>query len=134
MTVPARGLLAVAAALALLVACGDGDDISGPVPGTLVVSLATPHADDGAMLVRLTGPEITNVTAADANLYLYAVGTGPLTVVLVGDLAAGDLLELRVPDVGDVGAYSATVLEVAARSNDLRASLGGYALTVSHRD
>lgn len=112
---------------------GDQDDIAGPIPGTLVVSLSTPNADDGAIVIRVGGPGgITGVTAQDPGLYLHWVQTGnTVTVVLVGDLAGGGILEVSVPDVGDVGSYYGSVLEVADRSSALRASLEGYALTIA---
>jgi hypothetical protein len=116
-----------------LSACG-GDDSSGPegpTPGFLTVALATPNADDGAILLTLGGPDMTQIAATDGSLYFrYAQGTGTVVAVLVGDLQDGALLRFHVPDVGAAGSYSAAITQVADRGNALRASLAGYALTV----
>jgi hypothetical protein len=130
-----RGIARMMAGLALvlcLTGCGDGSTgPEGPTPGTLTVTLTTPNADDGAILLTVSGPDMTQVTAADGSLYFrHAGGTGAVTAVLVGDVQAGSLLTFHVPDVTAAGSYSATITQVADRSNTVRASLAGYALTV----
>lgn len=128
-------LLIGAASAAALTACtGDGNGgppPTGPTAGTFAVTLSTPNADDGAIVFRVTGPGITQVTKAVASHYMHFDQSGTsLTVVMVGDLADGTLLTFRVPDVSAVSSYSATVLEVADRTNELRGSLGTYGLSV----
>ncbi|MGK7313369.1 MAG: hypothetical protein ACN0LA_14135 [Candidatus Longimicrobiales bacterium M2_2A_002] len=133
--------LAAASILVLGTAC-DGDDPVGPEPGTLEVRLATPFADDAALLVRVTGPDLGlydggfhTQLAVDPGLYFHPVWhTGGVTVVLVGDLAAGPLIRFPVSNVDRVASYTATVLQAADRSNALRESVGGYALTVVRVD
>ena len=48
-----RMMLAAAVVVSAGLACGEGT--TAPVPGTLVVSLATPNADDGAILFTVLG-------------------------------------------------------------------------------
>lgn len=130
-------LVATAASFAISGAAGCGDDDSsgpidpGPTAGTLTVTLTTPNADDGAILFEVTGPDMTQVTAADPSLYFrYSEADGAVTAVLVGDVTGRDVLSFRVPDVDAVGSYTASMVDVADRSNELRDSLAGYALTV----
>ena len=125
-----RFLLAGAAALALTVACRDA---SGPVAGALTVQLETPHLDDGALVLTLSGPgEITEVTAAGADARAFAREAGGITKVAVfGALAAGPVLRFAVPDVRKAGEYVATVVQVADRSNDLRPITADYRLKVA---
>jgi len=128
--------IALCAFLSTTVACGDDDNGStgpdDPVAGTLTLSLVTPHADDGALLLRLEGPDMTQVGLAAGTLYLrFLEDQAGLTAVFVGDVTSGDMLTFRVPDVSRVGSYSATLLEVADRANALRGSLAGYTLTVA---
>ena len=123
-----RGLL-----LAGLAACGGDGGTADPVPepGTLVVSLTTPNADDAAILLRITGPGITQVAAANAGQYMKVLLEGDdLTAVLVGDLASGALIRFHVPDVGAVASYASSVLQVANETNALRGSTGGYLLAL----
>ena len=46
--------------LALASACGDGGptEPAGPVPGVLKIALATPNADDGALLFTVSGGSV----------------------------------------------------------------------------
>jgi len=123
----------VRAAAGLLVAgmisCGGDEGPTGPEPGSLVVSLVTPNADDAAILFRVTGTGITNVTASGAGRYLAVVQEGnTLTAVVVGASLAGPLIRFDIPDVGARSSYVATVLQVADGVNALRGSLSGYLL------
>lgn len=128
--------IALCAFLSTTVSCGDDDNGStgpdDPVAGTLTMSLTTPNADDGALVLRLEGPDMTQVGLAAPALYLrFLEDQSGVTAVLVGDVSEGALLTFRVPDVERVGSYSATPVEVADRANALRGSLAGYTLTVA---
>jgi len=74
---------------------------------------------------------MTQIAVDDTSLYVrYAQDGTTVTAVLVGDLQGGALVTFHVPDVDTVSSYSATITQVADRSNVLRGSLTGYALTV----
>jgi hypothetical protein len=129
------GLLMSAVSAVGLVACGgDGNgDLSptGPTAGTFAVTLSTPNADDGAIVFRVNGPGITQITNGNPAHYMHFDQAGSaITVVIVGDLEDGTLLTFRVPDVDAASSYGATVLEVADRTNELRGSVGTYGLSV----
>jgi hypothetical protein len=100
----------------------------------LVVRLATPHGDDGAMTFEVNGGPIDSATALNGSLRLFTRRAAGSTVVgaVVGTLANGAVVTLHVPNVGAAASYTAIVLEVADREDALRASLAGYALTVTH--
>jgi len=85
------------------------------------------------MTFEANGPPIDSATAATAGLRLFTRRADGSTVVgaVVGALANGAVITLHVPDVGAAARYSATVVEVADRGDALRASLTGYALTVT---
>jgi len=128
-----RWLFAVAALL-LGAACSDAPTgTGGPGAGTLIVRLTTTHTDDGAVLFELSGPSIESVVAVNASLRLFTRRANDSTIVgaVVGVVANGAVVTLRVPDVGAAARYTARVLEVADRDDVLRASLAGYALTVN---
>lgn len=121
---------AVALALAVGVACDD-DAAMGPeaTAGTMIVSLTTPNLDDGAIMFTVSGGEIDSPALLDIDHVLYLMeGTNTITAIIVGDIDAGELLEFDVPDI-DV-TYTATITQVADRTNDLHESLTGYGLTV----
>jgi hypothetical protein len=129
---PARWILATVAALSIGAACSSDSTGGAAQPGTLTLRLATPHADDGAMIFEVSGPPIDSVIVANASLRLFTRREGGSTVsgAVVGALTGGAVVTLHVPDVGAASGYTARILEVADRQNGLRTSLTGYALTV----
>jgi hypothetical protein len=122
------------AALVFGLACAR--DASGPgepaEAGTLSLRLSTPHADDGAVLFEVSGPPIDTLLAASGSLRVFMRRADGSTVIgaVVGVVAEGPVVTLRVPDVGAAARYTARIREVADRDAALRASLTGYALTV----
>jgi len=121
---------AVALVLAVGVACDD-DAAFGPeaTAGTMIVSLATPNLDDGAVMFTVSGGEIDSPALLDVDHVLYFVeGTNSITAIIVGDIEAGELLEFDVPDIEVT--YTATITQVADRLNDLRELLTGYSMAV----
>lgn len=121
------------AAGALLACGGGGSEPNEPLPGVLTVSLTTPNADDAALLLTLTGPAAPSaVTAADPALRVFLAGPpGPATsLVVTGAMTDGAILTLQVPDVRQVKEYTATLVEVASTTYQVR-PLTGYRLRVS---
>ncbi len=116
-----------------LLACGGGDGPTAPEPGTLEVRLTTPNANDRAMLVTVAGPEpIQSVSGPVGGALVFhgRVSGAQATIAVFGPLAGGVVARVAVPDVGRVGAYTVTIVEVADDANQLRASLAGYSLTI----
>lgn len=103
-----------------------------PEPGQLTVRLTTPLGDDGAIVVEVRGPNVTQVQLSDNTMFLLAehVDSATQRFVILGDLQSGPLATFHVPDIHAVRAYSATAVEVASRDNTVRSSLEGYALTI----
>ncbi len=128
-----RRLWILAVAALLLDSTGCGDSGSPTRPGTLRVSLTTPHSDDGAMLFEVNGPAIDTMAPVNASYRLFTrrIGTTAVRAVLAGPLAAGTVVTLEVPDIGAAGSYTATLAEVVDRQNQVRPSLGGYGLSVA---
>jgi hypothetical protein len=116
-----------ALALLALTACQDGP--TRPEPGVLTLSLTT-AADDRAVIVSVQGPEaMDRVEAANAAYAVHSRGTGTsFRAAVFGRLASGPLLRFAVPDVNKATSYTATVVEMADASNQLRA---GTAPTVT---
>jgi len=127
-----RWILALVAVLLGGVACSNDATGGDTRAGTLALRLTTPHADDGAMTFRVSGPPIDSALAINGSLRLFTRREDGSTVVgvVVGALDNGAVVTLHVPDVGAAAGYAARVLEVADRQDALRASLAGYALTV----
>jgi hypothetical protein len=128
-----RALLALALAGAAAGACRDGTMAPAASPTILRVDLRTPNPDDGAVIITLRGPGMSNVASASSGYLAYTRVTGPeeTRVIVVGDLKAGALVTLEVAPGHARSDYTATVQQVAARSDRLRDDLTGYDLSVT---
>ena len=136
-TTRARSAALLAAMLATSISCGDEptgpDPVEQPTPGTLTLSIDSPHDDDRALLLRVVGPDsMVAVQLEAAGLTMHARGEGndTLRVALFGAIADGALLRFSVPDTRTAAGYSATVLEASGPAAALRTPATGYTLTI----
>lgn len=108
---------------------GTGVDTSGPV----TVTLATPSADDGALLVVITGPAISDLRASSNSYQVFwrAAGANETRVIVVGDILAGPLFTAKTPAGSAPSDLTATVTEVSNRADALRPSVAGYSLSIT---
>ena len=121
--------------LLAVMSCGPDAPIGLPEPGALVVSLATPHGDDGAVVFSLRGEEMGPPVALNPahSVFVLSQDTdrGVIRIAVIGERLTGQLVAFDVPDVRRVKAYSATVVEVADHANLVRDELQGYQARVS---
>jgi hypothetical protein len=103
----------VVAALILLAACSGG---TGPTAGTLSVSLSTPHLDDGAVLLTISGGPVDSVEAAGHRVYSSQPDANTLRLILAGALGSGTVALIHVPDTRQVARYTLVLSQAAARS------------------
>lgn len=132
---PARAALCVALALAGSACRQDAGVSSARSSGKLIVSLDTPYADDGAVLVSLTGEGSVAPVALDPAVRLFVLpgdpASGETRVAVLGTRLAGALFGFQT--TGD-GAWQARVLDAADTRNRLRTDLGGYVVRVDPED
>ena len=104
-----------------------------PKAGFLIVRLASPTSDDGAIVFEIRGPAAGTALASDTAMWIVGESVDSTTrrIVLAGDLETGPLVTFAVPDVSTAPLYSAIVLEVANRDNAVRSSIGAYKLTIA---
>jgi len=124
--------MALAAAV-LLAAVACSDSTTPPTPGVVTLSLVTPNADDGAMALVLTGPGITSIASGSGAYAVYWRVVSPMEarVIVVGDLSNGVLATAQVAEANRLTGYHVGILEVATRSDAVRASTAGYAITLA---
>lgn len=122
--------LLLGSALALMAVAGPScESVNAPEPGTLSVSLTTPNTGDAGILFTVFGT-VTDVSVSGSSYTLFSrLGSGEARVLVFGNLQTGPVVTIDVPDVGAVASYSATVLDVIGRSNDVRSSHAGYEIT-----
>lgn len=104
------------ALMVLAAACGDsGQNPSGA--GDLLVSYYAGTADAGAMVLVITGGPVENVSAVGNQAVSFASPYPTTTrVVVIGEATTGDLLRIRVPDVGQAASYTVRVEQVADKT------------------
>lgn len=123
--------LAVAlCALVFSLGCGTKQPI-GPVAGKLVITLTSPGAADGAVLLRLVGP-VDEVEAAGN----YLVESAPLAdgitrIVVVGTITTGPVARISIPDMSQASQYFGLVEQVADRGSFALLSVAGYSVTIA---
>lgn len=112
---------------------GGGGGGGGGNAGTATVSLTSPNADDGAVLVTVNGTGLSNVRPPNSSYQVFwrLASANVLKVAVVGDLATGPLFTVDVPDITNLSGYSGTVDEAASRTDALRGSLTGYSISVA---
>lgn len=130
-----RRLLLPLVLLALASACGDGGptEPAGPTPGVLKIALATPNADDGALLFTVSGGRVSTVDAAAAGYQIYTAQPDTMTtrILVTGDIGAGEVVRIHVPDTRTAAAYHATIAQAASRTTFAQRALTGYSLAVA---
>ncbi len=125
-----RATLAIALGLAAAACGGDAPDPTPkPVSGEVTVVLATPFVgQDGGMVIRVSGP-VDTVTAL-GGYQVSSIRQDDLTrVVVTGNIGAGDLIRIKVPDLSQLGSYAAFVEQAAARNTYVLLDVSGYGLT-----
>lgn len=124
-----RGTLVLAAFLTA--ACGGSDSNSGPVAGTLQVSLTSPNTDDGAVMFQIGGDVDSVTVPAGLTLYRSAPSATVVRAIVTGNITSGsDILTLHVPDIGKASSYATQVLQVSAQGTYEQRPVGGYTMQV----
>ena len=122
----ARRLGVLCLTVSAVISCDSPTAPRGPEPGVLAIVLRTQHANDGAVRVRLSGPDAETIQGAGVAMHS-GVSDGVTELVAFGNLADGTVLgRLNVQDVGALGEYSGSVVEAAARSTYAQQPLEGY--------
>ncbi|HEU5155224.1 MAG TPA: hypothetical protein VFU03_10870 [Gemmatimonadales bacterium] len=113
--------------LLLVLACHDDDKTVAPTgPGVLDVILSTPNNDDGAVLLTVDGA-VDSVQGAPYVIFSTVSATGA-RVVVTGDVVAGVIARLYVPEVGAADQYLTNLNEVAQRGTYLLRPTTSYQL------
>ena len=129
-------LVAIGILIGVASACGEGAT-PPPVPispSVLRLDLESPHSDDGAVVLTLRGPDVSNLQAASPAYLAYSrseSGAREVRLIIVGDLKGGALATVSVGPGHQLSDYSVTIDQVAARSDTLRADLSRYRVSVT---
>ncbi|MEO8029430.1 MAG: hypothetical protein ABJC74_17575 [Gemmatimonadota bacterium] len=127
------GILAGAA----LMSCGggNGNNPDVPTPGNLTLAATgTVPAGAGAILLTVSGGSTgidTLVPASGYSDYSKRLTSGSFRTVLVGEVVAGNLATIHVPDTRKVSSYTATVGQAANSTTFAAMTASSFTVTVS---
>lgn len=125
-------VLALLALVGSLAGCGSSDGNGGAaVPGTLTLTLTTPHANDGAILFTVNGvvDSVSGKPMVQSGSYL--IHPTFTKIVIAGDITSGPVATLYVPDVKTAASYKVTVNQAAVRTTFAQQTIGGYSIAVT---
>jgi hypothetical protein len=108
-----RLILPCVLTLIVLAACSNH---TAPTGAALNLSLSSPNADDGAVLLTISGGPVDSVEAVGYPVYSTRAGGETVRLIVTGDLGAGPIARIHIPDGRQAFRYSAKIIQVAARS------------------
>jgi hypothetical protein len=115
-------------AAVMLLGCGGS---TGPTAGILKVNLATPHADDGGLLLTLSGGPIDSIESTGNPLYTSRADADSVKVIITGQLTSGTIAQIHIPDSRQASSYSAIVIQAAARGSYAQRNPDSYSVTLA---
>jgi hypothetical protein len=114
---------------ALLVFLAGCSNTTGPVAGVLDVTLSTPRQDDGAVLFLVYGGPVDSIVSVGYPIYS-ARSADTLKAIATGQLAAGVIARLYVPDTRLTFRYAASIGQVAERGTYTPHGPPGYTVSL----
>ena len=121
--------------LVLILLAGAGlNGCSGPPSASesasLAVTLSSPFADDGAVLFTVTGGPVDSVESSGYAVYSSRPEPNTLEVIVTGQLGSGTIARLHIANERLAPAYSARVVQAAARVSYTQRDPAAYGLTL----
>lgn len=117
--------------LLLGAACSSGGDAGASSGGTLRLLLSGGTGNEGAVLVIVSGGSVSSVSAPSGYQIATNVDGAGTHIMVMGNLAAGAVATIAVPDLSRAPAYVATVVQVADRTSFVLLDPARYQVTVS---
>ncbi len=114
--------------LVLLAACHP--DVPTATAGTLTVHLTAAGANDGAVVLVVSGGPVLSVEAVGSYEVTSTTDAAGVHLLVVGNIAQGSLLRLQVPDISKVHEYLASIGQVADRTTFGLVDAVGYRATI----
>lgn len=101
---------------------------TGPVAGTLDVSLSSPYPDDGAVLFWIAGGPVDSVEAVGFRLYSARSVGDTLKLIATGNLGSGPIARIHISDARQAPRYAVQIGQVAVRGTYAARSPAGYVI------
>ena len=112
-----------------LIGCSEAPSASESA--SLEVTLSSPFPDDGALLFTVTGGRVDSVESSGYTVYLSRPDANTLEVIVTGQLSSGTIARLHIPSERLGPAYSASLIQAAARGSYTQRDPAAYGLTLA---
>jgi hypothetical protein len=103
---------------------------SAPEGAILQVRLASPNGDDGALLLTVSGGRVDSVEASGYTTFSHHFDPTTVRIIVAGNVVSGTIARLWVPDERQVGRYSVTLDQAAARGSYAQRDPASYQITL----
>jgi hypothetical protein len=120
----------VLTSLVVLVLCWGCSNSTGPTAGVLSMTFSAQHANEGAVLLVVSGGPVDSVESVGYPVYSARLGGDTLKLIVTGQLSSGAVARIHIPDTRQASSYNARVAQVAARGTYALQDLAGYAVTL----
>jgi hypothetical protein len=111
----------------VLVGCSNS---TGPTAGSLEMTFSAQQANEGAVLLVVSGGPVDSVESLGYPIYSARLGGDTLKLIVTGQLSSGPLARLHIPDSRRASTYNTRVAQVASRGTYVLKDLAGYAVSL----
>ena len=111
----------------VLIGCSNS---TGPTAGSLDMTFSAQQANEGAVLLVISGGPVDSVESLGYPIYSARLGGDTLKLIVTGQLSSGTLARIHIPDSRRASTYNARVAQVATRGTYALKDLAGYAVTL----
>ena len=114
-------------AVILLAGCSNS---TGPTAGVLNVTVASPHQDDGGIMLTVYGGPVDSVEAVGYVIHS-ARAADSVKMIVTGNLGSGVIARVHIPDGRQASRYSAQIKQAAARQTYVQRDPAGYTVSLA---
>ena len=112
----------------VLIGCSNS---TGPTAGSLEMTFSAQQANEGAVLLVVSGGPVDSVESLGYPIYSARLGGDTLKLIVTGQLSSGPLARLHIPDSRRASMYNARVAQVATRGTYGLKELAGYTISLA---
>ena len=114
-------------AMLLLAACSNS---TGPTAGILSLTVASPHKDDGGLMLTVYGGPVDSVEAPGYVIHAAHVADS-VKMIVTGNLVSGVIVRVHIPDSRQASRYSARISQAAARQTYVQRDPASYTVSLA---
>jgi hypothetical protein len=99
-------------------------------PGPLELQVVTPNADDGALLIAVSGGPVDSITSSEFEVAMLEISPRQYRMLIRGPVHSGSVAQLWVPDRGRRFAYVSSIAQAVSRGTYQRRAVADYGVSV----